>query len=137
MEPSSVVEIAASDSYGMLKDHNDIEYFHTNRGICDQGTGTVSIRSSCKMLDVAEIQFANEHSHLFSANASIPMAMNMRVAMATVRVATAEIAARGDVSHINLSRRSCLHRSWCLRPHHQALHLRGELHRGRLQPQDL
>ena len=29
MEPSSVVEIAASDSYGMLKDHNDIEYFHT------------------------------------------------------------------------------------------------------------
>ena len=102
MEPSSVVEIAASDSYGMLKDHNDIEYFHTkgdkendecsNRGICDQGTGSVSIRLTCKMLDVAETQFPNENSQLFSANASIPTAMNTRAAMATVRVVTAEIA---------------------------------------------
>lgn len=39
-----------------------------------------------------EIQFAEKHSHLFSANASIPMAMDTRVAMVTVRVATAEIA---------------------------------------------
>jgi hypothetical protein len=102
MEPSSVVEIAASDSYGMLKDHNDIEYFHnkgdkendecSNRGICDQGTGTVSIDRDSKCWMLLEIQFAEKHSHLFSANASIPMAMDTRVAMATVRVATAEIA---------------------------------------------
>lgn len=51
MEPSSVVEIAADDSYGMLTDHNGVDFFHTkgnkendecsNRGVCDQGTGTV------------------------------------------------------------------------------------------------
>jgi hypothetical protein len=51
MEPSSVVEIAADDAYGMLTDHNGVNFFHTkgdkendecsNRGICDQGTGTV------------------------------------------------------------------------------------------------
>jgi hypothetical protein len=99
MEPSSVVEIAADDSFGMLEDHNGIEYFHTqgdkendecsNRGICDQGTGTVGFYID--LHQVADVQFANERLHLFSANASIPMAMNMRVAMATVRVATAEI----------------------------------------------
>mmetsp|Transcript_26838 Transcript_26838/g.48664 ORF Transcript_26838/g.48664 Transcript_26838/m.48664 type:complete len:569 (+) Transcript_26838:363-2069(+) len=50
MEPSSAVEIAADNSYGMLTDHNGIGHAHTkgdkendecsNRGICDQGTGT-------------------------------------------------------------------------------------------------
>ncbi|KAL7546384.1 hypothetical protein ACHAWF_009721 [Thalassiosira exigua] len=50
MEPSSVVEVAADDSYGMLTDHNAVDHFHvkgnkeddecSNRGICDQGTGT-------------------------------------------------------------------------------------------------
>ena len=53
MEPSSVFEIAADDSYGMLTDHNGVTFFHTkgnkendecsNRGICDQGTGTVRL----------------------------------------------------------------------------------------------
>jgi hypothetical protein len=80
MEPSSVVEIAASDSYGMLKDHNDIQYFHnkgdkendecSNRGICDQGTGTVSIDRVSKCWMLLEIQFANEdiltNIHIFS-----------------------------------------------------------------------
>ena len=50
MEPASVIEIAADDSYGMLSDHNDVEYFHvkgdkendecSNRGICDHDTGS-------------------------------------------------------------------------------------------------
>jgi len=50
MEPSSVVEVAGDKSYGMLTDHNGIDYFAikgnkendecSNRGICDQGTGT-------------------------------------------------------------------------------------------------
>ena len=53
MEPSSTVEIAAGDSYGMLTDHNGIVYTHTkgdkendecsNRGLCDQDTGTVRV----------------------------------------------------------------------------------------------
>ena len=29
MEPSSTIEIAANDSYGMLTDHNGVDYFHT------------------------------------------------------------------------------------------------------------
>ena len=29
METSSTVEIAATDSYGMLTDHNGVDYFHT------------------------------------------------------------------------------------------------------------
>lgn len=50
MEPSSVVEVAGDNSYGMFADHNGIDYFAikgnkendecSNRGICDQGTGT-------------------------------------------------------------------------------------------------
>ena len=28
MEPASVVEIAADDSYGMLTDHNGIDWYH-------------------------------------------------------------------------------------------------------------
>ena len=50
MEPTSVVEIAADNSYGMLTDHNGVNYFAvngdkeneecSNRGLCDQGTGT-------------------------------------------------------------------------------------------------
>jgi hypothetical protein len=51
MESSSIFEVAADDSYGMLTDQNGATFFHTkgnkendecsNRGICDQGTGTV------------------------------------------------------------------------------------------------
>lgn len=50
MEPAAVVEVAADDSYGMLTDHNSVNYSHvkgnkendecSNRGSCDQGTGT-------------------------------------------------------------------------------------------------
>ncbi len=50
MEPSSVVEIAADDTYGILTNHNGVDHFHikgdkendecSNRGLCDQGTGT-------------------------------------------------------------------------------------------------
>ena len=56
---------------------------------------TISIRSSCKMLDAAEIQFANKHLHLFSqCKCFDTKAMNTRVAMdsSTVRVATAEMS---------------------------------------------
>lgn len=50
MDPSSVVEIAATPSFGMLTDHNGVDHFSvkgnkeseecSNRGICDQETGT-------------------------------------------------------------------------------------------------
>jgi len=52
MDPASVVEIAASHSFGMLTDHNGVNHFSvkgdkeneecSNRGICDQETGTCS-----------------------------------------------------------------------------------------------
>lgn len=50
LESSSLVEVAADNSYGMLTDHNGINYFSvkgdkendecSNRGLCDQVTGT-------------------------------------------------------------------------------------------------
>jgi hypothetical protein len=50
LESWSFVEVAADASYGMLTDHNGVNYFSvkgdkendecSNRGLCDQGTGT-------------------------------------------------------------------------------------------------
>jgi len=52
LDSSSVVEVAADSTYGMLTDHNGVNYFSvkgdkendecSNRGLCDQDTGTCS-----------------------------------------------------------------------------------------------
>ncbi|KAL9189485.1 hypothetical protein ACHAXT_009160 [Thalassiosira profunda] len=67
MEPASVVEIAADDSYGMLTDHNGIDWYHvkgnkendecSNRGLCDQGTGT------CQCFDTNDDTYAGSDGY--------------------------------------------------------------------------
>ena len=67
MEPSSVVEVAADDSYGVLTDHNGVTHTHvkgnkendecSNRGICDQGTGT------CNCFDTNDDEYAGSDGY--------------------------------------------------------------------------
>ena len=75
MEPASLVEIAASSSFGMLTDHNGVHHFSikgnkeneecSNRGICNQETG------SCDCFDTNGDKYAgNDCSEIVTSPVS-------------------------------------------------------------------
>ena len=114
MDPTSVVEIAASTSLGMLTDHNGVNHFNvkgnkeneecSNRGICDQETG------SCNCFDTNGDQYAgNDCSEVVTSPVTNcpgdPICSDRGVCDATTKRCICEDGYTGG----DCSQRSCPH----------------------------